>query len=714
MKLRSLALAALACAVPFAASPLGASSDSTCYPEWKLRHTDMDGCSSTALLSPGNDTRVNLLMLLFDRHGSVGVSHVLNYDSWYDGQRRGQAQPFGWAYFAGTLGSSPKIEAAGEGGDEGPSGTRCMSNEAGARAFITAVGAAKGLSGEERATLTSARSALRPQCTSEETSRATVEAAVQGVASRAGKAFASYLIGAAAFYDGDFAGAQGAFALAAKAKDKWLAGAATYMLARSALNRATQSAFDDYGSLSKAGGNRSALAEAEAGLQGYLKAEPSGSYAASARGLLRRVYWLGQDRHKLTNSYVAAFAEKNPATRNISLVDLVQEMDIKLLAELKPADVTDPELLTVILLRDMRYFDDGPDNSARSKPISKAEIESYRSRFAGREDLYSYVLAAHAYYVTDSPAEVLQLIPEDPAATGYLAFSRQLLRAAALDASGQPGARAALIATLNAARHPFQRGSAELALAMHFERSKALDLVFADGSPIQDAEIRERLLRYSAGPNQLRARATDAKAAKMERDVALYALLYKQLLRGDYSGFVRDSALVPANAKRIGADDYQTPRYTDLALFNWAGQRDFACPSLRSVATSLSANPSDARSLICLGEFVRTNGLDPDYYGVTMHLDQSPAKDELGGAPSLFPGKRFSRLQAYKAIIANPAAGEENHAYALHRAVRCYAPAGYNGCDDSEQPLSVRKAWFQQLKREFPNSPWSKKLAVYW
>jgi hypothetical protein len=712
MKLRSLAIAALACAAPFAVSPLGASSDSTCYPEWKLRHTDMDGCSSTALLSPGNDTRVNLLMLLFDRHaGAVGVSNVPNYDSWYDDQRRGQAQPFGWAYFAGTLGSSAKIEALGEGGDEGPSGTRCMSNDAGARGFIAAVGAAKGLSGEERATLAAARSAMKPQCVSGDTARAAAESAVQGVASGTGRAFASYLIGAAAFYDGDFTGAQGAFASAAKAKDKWLAGAATYMIARSALNRATQSAFDDYGSLSKDGGDRAALAEAEAGLQGYLKAEPAGSYAASARGLLRRVYWLGQDRRKLTNSYVAAFAEKNVAARNVSLVDLVQEIDIKLLGELKPADVTDPELLAVILLRDMRSYEDDP---SLATPVSREVIESYRSRFAGRDDLYSYLLAAHAFYVGNNAAEVLKLIPAGPAATGYLAYSRQLLRGAALDASGQQGARAALIAALNAARHPFQRGSAELALAMHLERSKALDLVFANGSPIRDVEIRERLLRYTSGPALLRAVATDAKAAKMEREVALYALLYKQLTRGDYASFVKDSALVPANAKRIAADDYQTPRYTDLALFGWAGQRDFACPSLRSIATTLSANPKDARSMLCLGEFIRTNGLDPDYYGVTTYLDQTPKKDELGGSPSLFPGKRFSRLDAYKAIIANPAAEAENRAYALHRAVRCYAPAGYNGCDSTEQSLAVRKGWFQQLKREYPNSPWSKNLSVYW
>ena len=54
------------------AGAANASADSTCYPDWKIKQTDYNRCSSTALLSPGNDTRVNLLMLLHDRHGVVG------------------------------------------------------------------------------------------------------------------------------------------------------------------------------------------------------------------------------------------------------------------------------------------------------------------------------------------------------------------------------------------------------------------------------------------------------------------------------------------------------------------------------------------------------------------------------------------------------------------------------------------------------------------
>lgn len=711
MKLRSFALAALAFAAPFAVAPVQASADSTCYPTWKIRQTDNNGCSSTALLSPGNDTRVNLLMLLHDRHGAVGVSNVPDYDSYYNDRRRSDAEPFNFPYFAGRMG--PGRKERDDSGDF-PWGTRCMSNDAGSAAFIAAVGAAKGLSGEERATLAAARSAMKPQCSSADTARAVAEVAIQNVTSKTGKAFADYLIGAAAFYDGDLAGARAAFTGIGKTDNSWLDGARTYMIARTALNQATDSAFGDYGDLKKEGGDRALLSAAENGFRAYLKTYPGGEYAASARGLLRRAYWLGQDRQKLLGEYIAQFAEKDASKRNISLVDLVQEIDIKLFGDLGPDDTSDPELLAVILLREMRYYDEESLADPKLAPISRASIDALRGQFNGREDLFNYVLAAHAYYVEKNPAAVLKLIPANAGGSGYLAYSRQLLRAVALDGANDPGARGALIAALGAAQQPFQKGTAELGLAMHLERAKALDLVFASGSPINDPEIREILLRYTAGQPLLRSRASAKGAPESERNIALYTLLYKQLTRGDYAGFVKDSALVPANAKRIAADDYQTPRYSEVAIFNWAGSRDFACPALRTTASTLAANPKDPRGLLCLGEFVRLHGMDPDFYGVTEYLDEPRGKDELGGSPSLFPGKRFSRLDVYKAIIANPAAGPENRAYALHRAIRCYAPSGNNGCDGSEQSQAQRKAWFQQLKREFPTSPWAKKLNVYW
>lgn len=699
----------LAMMVMLSAGAVQASADSTCYPDWKIRQTDNNGCSGTALISPGNDTRVNLLMLLHDRHGAVGPASRYAYDI---PERRGDAEPFDWSNFAHRLGPSPAGAEDDETGDF-PFGTLCMSNMAGGADFIAAVAKAKGLSREEQATLTAVRTALKPECSGDAKAAPVTEQGLALVKSKAGRAFASYLIGAAAFYDGDFSAARNAFASVGKTESGWLAQAASYMLGRTSLNQATLAAFDEYGGLSGEGGNRELLADAETGLKTYLKSWPNGQYAPSARGLLRRVYWLGKDRERLIAEYVAQFGNGDVARRNLSFPDLVQEIDIKLLGELKPADVRDPMLLAVLNLRAMRHADDPKYADYGTPPVSRAALDAQRSNFAGNDALFTYLQAAHAFYVANNPAEVLRLIPAGNADGSFLSYSRQLLRAVALDAAGDPAARPALVALIAAGKKPYQRGSAELALALHDERAKSVDNVFASNSMVGDPDVREILLRYHAGPALLRKQAAKA-ASEREQQVAIFTLLYKDLTRGAYTDFLRDLPLIPANARPRQEDDYQAPRYTDIALFRWAGSKDYACPSLKTVAITLAAKAKDAQGLLCLGEFIRNSGLDPDYYGVTQYLDDLPDADELGGTPSMFPGKRFSRLDGYKAVMADKTALPDQRAYALYRAVNCYAPAGYNGCDATEAPQSQRKAWFEQLKGQYPTSVWAKKLRYYW
>lgn len=683
-----------------------ASADSTCYPDWKLKQTDYNGCSSTALLSPGNDTRVNLLMLLHDRHGAVGPASKYSNDI---PERRGEAEPFGWADFAYKLGPSPVGAEDDETGNF-PFGTRCMSNMTGSAEFIDAVAKAKGLSKDERATLTAVRIGLNPQC-SDAKALAVTRDALALVKSKTGLLFANYLIGAAAFYDGEYGDARMYMIDLPASKTAWLSEAAAYMFGRISLNQAMVNAFGEYGDLLETNPNPEMLDDAESAFKAYLKSYPAGRYAASARGLLRRVYWLAGDRERLAAEYAAVF--RQPAANGQSFPDVVQEIDIKLHDKLKPTDVSDPMLLAVLNLRAMRHSDDPKFADYETKPITREMLDMQRPKFAGNDSLFAYLQAVHSLYVANKPADVLRLIPAGGTDNSYLGYSRRLLRALALDATRDAGARAAYMGLIAAAKKPQQRGAAELALALHDERGKAVDNVFAGDSPIRDADVREILLRYHAGPSLLRKQAARA-ASEREQQVAIFTLLYKDLTRGAYGDFLGDYALIPANVRPRQQDDYELPRYTDLALFRWAGGGEFSCPSLKVVATTLSAKPKDAQGLLCLGEFIRSNGLDPDYYGVTNALDEQPDADELGGAPSLFPGKRFSRLDGYKAVMADKTTTPANRAYALYRAVNCYAPAGYNGCDSTEATKAQRKGWFDRLKGEYPASVWAKKLRYYW
>jgi hypothetical protein len=703
--MRRLLAALVALAASAFASPAFASADSTCYPEWKLIQTDYKGCSGTALLSPGNDTRINLLMLLADRHGAVGPASRYGY---VYSERRGEAEPFAWMTFAHALGPSPKGAEDDETGNF-PFGTRCMSNMTGSAEFIDAVARAKGLSGEERAMLTAVRIGLNPQCTDARSLGATRDS-LASIKSKAGRGFADYLIGAAAFYDGNFDEARECFTLTSKPDSRWLAEATRYMIARSLLNQAMQGAFDEYGGLIEPNPNSELLDASESAFGDYLKAYPGGRYAASARGLLRRVYWLMGDRGRMASAYAALF--RQPLEKGGSFPDLVQEIDIKLLDKLTPEMVLDPLILAVLDLRAMRRADDPKLAEYGSPPIARAALDAQRQRFAGNEALFAYLQAVHALYIAKQPQEVLRLIPEGTG-DSYFEFSRQLLRAAALDATGDKAARSALLGLVAAARKPHQRGSAELALAMHDERAKAVERVFAADSVIRDPDIREILLRYHAGPSLL-LREAAGRDNDRETQVALFTLLYKRITRGFYADFVRDLALLPADARGRAPDDYVRPIFTDATLFRWTGAKEFACPSLTQVAATLSTRPKDAQAMLCLGEFIRTQGLDPDYYGVTRYLDELPKPDELGGTPSQFPGKRFSRLAAYRAIMADRTATPDQRAYALYRAVNCYAPAGFNGCDESEDSQAQRKAWFEQLKRQYPASAWAKKLRYYW
>ena len=710
----------LSCAGLWASTAM-ASTDSGCRQRWAINQGEYPGCNGTAMLSPANDSRTNLLMLLHDRHGAVGPTELDVRDRGWN-PRRGDARPFDYYGFARALsdyGRRPAdlaAEASREASHDDESGTRCNSNTGGTAAFIAALSATRSLRAEDAALLAAARQNLQPRCAAQERAAASIAAMLTGVRSAKGRAYATYLNGAAAFYDGDWIAARAAFTATSSADVPWVAEAARYMLGRVEINRASEGATGQYGDFDRNAADAGAVAAALRELNAYLQAYPQGRYAVSARGLLRKGNWLAGRRDALLSLYLWQFEQRDPAQRTGSLADLVQEMDGKLLPDLDIASVTDPTLLAVLDLKSMRIADDPDEQRFVGPLISRATLDGQRHHFAGHEALHAYVLAVHALYVADDPAAALRLIPVtgDPAANGYLGYSRRMLRALAMNELGTAGGRAALVAMVRADGKPFQRGTAELALAMHDERSNGLERVFASDSAIRDPEIREILLRYGAGPALLRQQAHNRAIPQRERTTAQFALLYKQLTRGAYADFVSDlgrlSPLTPA------ANDESTGQ-TDLAhvdIFAWAGSQDFACPALVAIAQQLAQNPNQARSRMCLGEFIRLNNLDPSYWGATTALDVAPDPDELGGAPTRFPGTRFSRLAAYRSIIADARTTDEDRAYALFRAVNCFAPSTFNGCDATEVPLTQRRAWFNLLKTRYPRSRWAMELRYYW
>ncbi|MBB4858314.1 hypothetical protein HNO88_001633 [Novosphingobium chloroacetimidivorans] len=684
----------------------GASGDYGCTPRWSLAISYYE-CAGTALISPRNDTRVNLALLLRDKGAARGGQSYPERD--WDNADFGHVF-VSWDVLQSAYWPKPQSTAAVDTDEPSYAGSRCQTLASGSQAFREALARGKGLSSAEREALAGARDLVKPACDGNRT-----PATWPTVESEAARGWLTYLQGAWAFYADDFATARTRYADLAKANDPWLAETARYMIARNELAAAQAGAIDEWGGFAGVDKVDKAAAErARAASQDYLSAYPRGRYAASADGLTRRATWLLGERPALARSYSLLLADpaRSPA--------MLEEVESKLLFGIGMENQAEAPLLmaTWDLLR-MRQPDPAFPESEAPARLTQAELTAQAPAFARQPDLYGFLQASFAYHVDKDNRRVLQLIPDAPA-NGYtaLAFSRQLLRGLALDALADGTTARFLTRLTQGARDLYQQPAAQLALAMHQERGGALDQVFAPGSRVTEPEIRTILLARVAPPALLRRQAGASAVARTERDVALFALLAKDLSRGRYREFGTDLAQVPATAPSagyvgegwssgwMGSDpQYQAP----LGLFRqgkW--QEEYPCPTLASTAATLATNPRDVHARLCLAEFWRLNGFD-EYLAATR-----PSADQLGGSPDLFPGKAAPRAALYASVLADRSAVPADAAYALYRSVMCYSPSGNNACGGEDVPVAQRKAWFQQLKRDHPTSRWAIDLKYYW
>lgn len=696
-----------------------ASSDAACIPQWKL-DAGAYSCAGRAMLAPGNDTRINMLLLVREEAGSGGpTSPAAEGDPFTRGFG---ASFFDWAQFHRSHHGQNR---AGPGEDDLNefAGSRCASLRGGAGAFGIAIAANPSLAAGERERLVAAHDRLDWSCRHGGAGDSPAQPPwPDGIASDAGREFLDYLQAAEAFYDGRWPDARRGFATLRAAGDPWVRETAAYMAIRVELNAAQDGAFDDWGGYGgPARVDQAAVGRARAAIDGYLGEYPGGRYAASARGLVRRALWLAGDARGLARSYEQLMAAVDV---DAAAADLVQEIDTKLPVSVDVALPPDTPLLLatrdLMAMRapaDAAVYEEPPartDAADRVAPALTAEaLAAQAQAFAGSPALHAFLRATHAYYVGGDVRRVLQLVPADNRRPAYapLAFSAQVLRGMALAALRDPGEAAHWLALLGGADPLHQRPLVELGVALNYERTGRLAAVFAADSPVTDSTLRQILLQHSAGPALLRAQAADGRRPRRERDVALFTLLYKELSRGRYADFAADVRLVPAGADaEAGLWFFPYQDAIPLGLFAAGRWSDgYRCPAVADTAAALARDPRDAGARLCLGDFFRLNGFD-DFEA----LDTRPAQDELGGAAAGFPGERLYRGSVYGEIMDDPRLPADDRAYALYRAVRCYAPAGINSCGGADVGLPQRRAWFERLKREFPASPWAKKLRNYW
>jgi hypothetical protein len=681
-----------------------ASGDFGCgAPRGTIFLRSYETCNSVPFLSPANDSRLNLELLLIDAGrltgtlsssgqypapGDVAWLQVpFNLEDWQVHERTSSA-----AADSGALKSTADSNDYAQG-----EGSRCSNARNGMAALENAVNAAVALPKDEASTLIAARRALAPNCNAAADSD---WKAPQGIRSALGREFAVYIKGANAFYAGAFPAALNSFKSLKDSASPWLKETSRYMVGRTLLNSAPLHAFGQWGEIKLDKVDKNDLKDAEDTFNSYLHDFPYGLYATSSRGLLRRVYWLADDQTKLAEAFDRAFADSVKGVNNVTLLELVQEADSKLIASIKIDRIQSPQFLAIIDLMRMRSTDEKVAGVATNASLILADLEGQKDRFASKPALFKYLLAAFHLYADSKPEHTLALLPNlTGARLSYFDFSQQTLRILALDASKQYDAeRKLLLQMLPMAKLPLQSEQLQLALAGLEERTGHLDRVFAPESPIHEKAIRTILVEYTASAEMLRQRIRDPKENAEVIDAALYTLLYKELTGGKHQAFQTDLTLLRPHPSEF------------LASFVDSGEgksSEYRCPSLREVASTLQRDGSDARSLNCVGELVRLHGV---HFG----QDAAPPKTDLGGSGSLFPVTNYSRMDSYLPVIANKQAPGDARAYALFRAVNCYASSGISDCGNQNIPQSTRKQWFQMLHKEYPDSTWAKSSKYYW
>ena len=708
--------------------PAQACSDDSCYPTWNLKKDLLDTCNNVPFLSPANDSRINLQLLLADySHVAMTSPTTDNYykeqgyalvpfpadftDYSSNSDSETSAQPAAASplhTLAVQLGVSNETATTLLAQNPLWEGSRCASNNPQtALIYLQQLAQSTGIPSSERQQLAQSRLAMLQNCTLDPEQQSILLPA--DIKSPAGQLFANYQQGAQAFYNGDFAQAIAIFNELGRSSHPWLKETAMYMKGRIFLNTAQQNAFDDMGFPSNDKVDVAALQAAESAFNDYLLAYPQGQYSASANGLLRRVFWLMNDQKRLAQAYAYWFEHPLSET-NITSTQLIREIDNKLLLSYSDnSNIENPQLLAIIDLMLMRQR--SSDDSR--PPFTLTQLQAQEPRFSGQPALYTYLLAAYALYVEKDAEKTLSILPENTAgkAPDYLAFSQQTLRGLALESQEQwSRAEQLWLGLLSQVTEPLQRQQMELALAMNYERSGKMEQVFASASPIRTPMIREILLRNVASPALLRRQITQPRS-EQEHDIALFTLLYKDLTRGLYADFLKDLTLLPEKASTsplfMGVT-YNTQQA--LALFQWDGKNatDYQCPALRDIVQTLQDDNTHPQALNCLGEFIFRHGLDD------FPLNNPPDAQELGGTASQFTGNLFSRLDGYQQVIASRQAAREDKAYALYRAVNCFAPSGYNSCGTQDIPLTQRKQWFNTLKSQFSDTRWAQQLKYYW
>ena len=664
-----------------------------CEPIFNLNDNQYQKCNNLPVLIPSNDNQTNMHLMLSDLGlATIKPSDPIT-DSLWDVSRT--KVPFDAFNLSSVVENKIPNQRKFEGSSRNNFDERCNTLESGSYGFEQQVKANRKIPNNEKTILINARNKI-VECDNKLT-LINVDPNWNNVT----RQYASYLNATISFYNTHYSTANKIYTVLSKVDDAWLKETSQYMLIRTSLNEAYASGMGQYGDVELEKINNTKLKQLFENITAYLKLYPNGQYAASARGFMRRGFWLSGRKDLLANEI--SWQLNNPKSKfyNLEMDVLPEEIDRKIFDD-QPINIkifNDPFLLATYDLMMMRT-----SSTEGYKPITWSQLTSQKDIFKKQPELFNYLQAVHLFHVQKKPQDALKLLPQQSSLNNYLELSYAFLKGEIIEKMTPQNASEYWDQLYSKAKNAYQHDLFEAMLSNHLNQKQDVNAFIGKNAKIQQGYFQKRFITQFANENTLKAAIQSKQSTNDQKQLATFTLLLKSLNHQNFDLFNNTYALMPSDAAQYkgydSAEKYKSK--PPFANFIWNGSTitpSLKCSDLKNLSLQLAKTPKDPLLNICLGEYVRS---DKAYtYGVFNVEDKA------------FKGPLFARGNIYKDIIKNGPKGDLQ-AYALYRAIQCYAPSGNNDCGDKDVEKSVRKQWYDRIKSEYPNTSWAKSLKYYW
>lgn len=703
-----------------------------CSSNFSLDNSSYAGCQiNSPTLDTGNDTQTNLYLLLADE-GLISFDSTNSFSS-----NTNDVHDFPLSLSDLKQAAVNEVKNPNqfflEDFEKSNYAEYCNSFYTGEEALKNALDLDPKLTSKERVQLMQFRGAIRSECANSfadvappsNTQNFPLKWSINA------QPYADYIMSTQLFYLGkksDFNSAANLYSALVdnNAGRAWLVDTTNYMLIRTGINRIYQDGMADYRYKSESV-DPNLFASTQKAVNNYLSRFKNGRYTASARGLQRRLYWLADEQEKLVDEIEWQMDHANSLQFNLDSRSLPAEIERRVFFPPFEKSIDINTLNSPILLTSFALYRLRPVGSLNaSTPLTLRELKQLKPKFKERMDLYEYLLATYYFVQENNPTQALKYLPTaaPTANLSYSKFSHYALKAKALQKMGNISEANELWNRLHKLpKQPFQHTITELALTLQADKTNDYSKLFGNNAFIESQTLKMRVIKYSADPALLQQIADSYSATDILGAEARYALLTKSLLHGRYADFLDyKQRYLPKNSKEyLGYDSkIETLQYLPaFSEFNWQGKKlspNIICQDLTTTVIRLNQNPKDRLQRICLSEFMYETGITyyfEDYDKDYRSRSQSDPSPYLGDIPSRFKGQKLNRSDLYHSVFRSNRE-DELSAYALHRAIGCYASSGNNQCGGEDVDESVRKAWFNRLKSDFSHTSWADNQKYYW